>query len=98
MQDIIGQANHQLFIIAFILDLFIIYFAFRLSRKMGGSGYLPRLVLFGGTGVFVLGVHHLMEIFFESGILDSISEGIETLSLIFMLLAVIQLYKLATED
>lgn len=98
LQILLGLPEHQLFIIALILDIFIIIFALRLSRKMGGSGYLPRMVLFGGIGVLVLGIHHMMEIFFETGFLNALSEGIESLSLVFMLLAVIQLYKLAMEE
>jgi hypothetical protein len=97
MQDFLAP-EHQLFIIAGILDLLILVYAFSLARKMGGSGYLPRMVIFGAIGVFVLGIHHIMEIFFTEGIMNVVSEGIETVSLLFMLLAVYQLYKLAQED
>ena len=87
------------FVLAGIIDSFILYFAIKLYKEIGDQGYLPKMTLFAGISVFILCLHHILEIILpEDQIFVILSETIETISLFILLLASYQLYKLATVD
>ena len=80
---------------AFILDIVIILYAFKLSKRMGGAGRLNNTTIYLGLSGLVFGIHHLLEIYikgFPNGML--FAEGIEGIAAILLGLAVFQFYKL----
>lgn len=84
---------------AFLLDLLIVAYAYRLSKKMGGSGLLNNTVVYAGASAFVFGIHHILEIFLEQvpgGL--AVAEAIEGIAAILLGIAVYQLYALVRGD
>lgn len=80
---------------AFVIDIFIVAYAYKLSRRMGGSGMLHKTTGLAGASALVFGIHHILEIFLEDipgGI--AVAESIEGIAAILLGLAVYQLYKL----
>lgn len=80
---------------AFIIDIFIVGYAYKLSKRMGGSGLLHKTTVLTGFSALVFGLHHILEIFLEEipgGI--AIAESVEGIAAILLGLAVYQLYKL----
>lgn len=79
---------------AFLIDIGIVVFAFRLSRKMGESGLLYRTTMYTGASAFTFGLHHLGELYLQNvpnGV--AISEGVEGIAAILLGLAVYSLYR-----
>lgn len=84
------------FYFSFILSVVILIYTFILAKRMQFSGALYKTVLYTGLGAFVLGLHHLGEIILENvpyGI--EISESVEGVGAIFLLIATYNLYKIA---
>lgn len=84
---------------AFILDIFIVFYAFKLWKRMGGSGLLSSTTIYAGLSAFVFGIHHILELFLENipaGL--AVSESIEGIAVILLGIAVYKLYKLVGED
>lgn len=80
---------------AFIIDILVVAYAYKLSKRMGGSGLLHKTTVLAGFSAFVFGLHHIMEIFLvdmDGGI--AIAESVEGIAAILLGMAVYQLYKL----
>ena len=91
-EDIVVDAS---FWAAFILDILIVIYGFRLSKRMGGSGLLHKTTLYACLSALVFGIHHIMEIFLEdipTGI--AIAESVEGIAAILLGFAAYQLYRL----
>lgn len=94
-QSIVGVG----FWAAFVIDVFIMVYAFRLSKKMGGKGLLTKVIIYTGLATLMFGLHHVLEVFFKEiqhGII--FLEGIEVIAALLLFAAVYHLYKLARGD
>ena len=84
---------------AFILDIFIMFYAFSLSKKIGNKGLLSRVIVLTGFTALVFGIHHVLEIFLENTPMGiAIAEGVEGVAAIILLIATYSLYKLVKGD
>lgn len=84
---------------AFVIDIVIIYYAFRLSKRMGGAGLLNSTTIYIGLSGLVFGIHHILEIYLEeipAGL--AVAESIEGIAAILLGIAVYQFYKLVKVD
>ncbi|SNQ58982.1 hypothetical protein [Candidatus Methanoperedens nitratireducens] len=80
---------------AFVIDIFIIFYAFKLSKRMGGAGLLSKTTIYLGLSGLVFGIHHILEVYLEeipAGL--EIAESIEGIAAILLGIAVYQFYKL----
>ncbi len=81
---------------AFILNIGIVFYAFKLYRRMGGSGLLSNTTIYAGASALVFGIHHLLRIY--PGIILAgfpISEFLEGITAVMLGFAVYELYKVA---
>ena len=84
---------------AFIVDLIIVAYALRLSKRIGGAGILNITILFTAGAALLFGIHHLLEIFLEDlahGL--EIAESVEGVAAITLALAMFQFYRLVRGD
>ena len=92
--SVFAQAN---LLIAFVIDLFIAYFGFLVYKKMRGSS-LSKVALFSSLSAFAFGLHYMGVALFENiPFLKEISESIEGVAAILLLIAVIYIYKISKE-
>jgi len=83
---------------AFLLDVYIFAYAFRLRKRMGSSGMLSNSTLYAGMSAMVFGIHHILELFVGDSTMGlTIAEGIEGIAAVLLGAAVYQLYKLVEE-
>ncbi len=84
---------------AFVIDLIIVVYALRLSKRIGGAGILNRTIVLTAGAALLFGVHHLLEIFLEdlpNG--PEFAESVEGIAAITLAFAVFQFYRLARGD
>ncbi|MEE9594197.1 MAG: hypothetical protein V3V92_02245 [Candidatus Hydrothermarchaeales archaeon] len=81
---------------AFILDIGIMFYAYKLYKRMGGSGLLSNTTIYAGAAALVFGIHHILRIYpviIPAGF--PISEIFEGIAAVLLGIAVYELYKVA---
>lgn len=80
---------------AAILNFLVMYYAFVIYRKTikVRKGFLSKTIIFIGISATFFGIHHLGEIWLSFEIGKQISEAIEGVAAIALLIAVYYLYK-----
>lgn len=84
---------------AFVVDLVIVAYALRLSRRIGGAGILHKVIALTAGAALLFGVHHILEVFLDgmpSGI--EFAESVEGMAALALALATFQFYRLVRGD
>lgn len=85
-----------LFYFAFAIDIGIMIYAYKLAKRMSFSGALYKVVLFVGLSALIFGIHHLGEIWLEGVAYGmEISEAVEGVAAILLLMAAYNLFRVA---
>ena len=80
---------------SFILSFLILLYARKVSKRLGGKGFLNKVVILVGISAFIFGIHHVMETLIGGipiGLV--IAEGFESFAALILLYAVYVLYKM----
>ncbi len=90
-------AAEIMFYLAFVIDLVIVYFGYRLYRGIKGSS-LGNVALFTSLSAFIFGLHHLGEIWFEAASVGIvIAESLEAVAALLFLIAAYYIYRASRE-
>lgn len=84
--------------IILILGIFITLYAFKLAKRLGGSGLLTKTTMYTGLSSFAFGFEHFIITLEKMPYRIVIAEGAEGIAALLLLIAVYQLYKLVEGD
>ena len=80
---------------SFILSIFILLYARKISKRLGGKGFLNKVIILVGISAFIFGFHHVLETLIggnPTGLV--IAEGFESFAALILFYAVYSIYKM----
>lgn len=84
---------------AFAVDLVIVAYALRLSKRIGGEGILHTTILLTSAAALLFGIHHVLEVLLErvpNGV--QFAESVEGMAALTLAFATFQFYRLVRGD